>query len=450
MSALLVIDDDLNTCFLLTKLFKKEGFEVTAEVNPLKAIELLKKAPFDLVITDFYMPEMSGLDLLAKVREINSDVDVIVMTAYASIDNAVEAMRKGAYDYIVKPFQKDDLLLSVKRVIEKRRLAEENRYLRAELSRRYSFQNIIGESAKMQSIFAIIEKVASSDATVLLIGESGTGKELVARAIHFSGKRKDKNFVAINCSALPDSLLESELFGHTKGAFTGATENKQGLFEYANGGTLFLDEIADTSPTVQAKLLRVIEDKKMRRLGDHREIEVDVRIITATSRNLRRLIDENAFREDLFYRINVFPINIPPLRDRREDIPLLINHFLKGRKRISAAAVDILMSYHWPGNVRELKNMIERIVIFSDSETIMPDDLPSEVRDTVGKRIDSFLSYQEAKKVMIDRFNQDIISGALRETYGNVTKAAEKLGLDRANLQRLMRKYSISAARFKE
>jgi len=372
------------------------------------------------------------------------------MTAYASIDNAVEAMRKGAYDYIVKPFQKDDLLLSVKRVIEKRRLAEENRYLRAELSRRYSFQNIIGESAKMQSIFAIIEKVASSDATVLLIGESGTGKELVARAIHFSGKRKDKNFVAINCSALPDSLLESELFGHTKGAFTGATENKQGLFEYANGGTLFLDEIADTSPTVQAKLLRVIEDKKMRRLGDHREIEVDVRIITATSRNLRRLIDENAFREDLFYRINVFPINIPPLRDRREDIPLLINHFLKGRKRISAAAVDILMSYHWPGNVRELKNMIERIVIFSDSETIMPDDLPSEVRDTVGKRIDSFLSYQEAKKVMIDRFNQDIISGALRETYGNVTKAAEKLGLDRANLQRLMRKYSISAARFKE
>lgn len=449
MPVILVIDDDLNTCNLLTRLLQKEGLEVTAESSPLNAIELFKKDRFDLVITDFYMPDMNGLELLEKVKEINPDVDVIVMTAFASIDNAVEAMRKGAYDYIVKPFQNDDLILSVKRVIEKRRLAEENRYLRAELSKRYSFHNIIGKSAAMQNIFTLIEKVANSDATVLLIGESGTGKELVARAIHFSGKRRDKNFVAVNCSALPDTLLESELFGHTKGAFTGATESKQGLFEYANGGTLFLDEIADTSPSVQAKLLRVIEDKKIRKLGDNKEIEVDVRIVTATSRNLRRLIDENAFREDLFYRINVFPINIPALRDRKEDIPLLIDHFLKGRKHINSATLDILVNYHWPGNVRELENMIERLVVFSDSDTIMPDDLPLELRDTVCKKINGSMSYSEAKKQVIDKFNQDFISCALRQTGGNVTKAAEKLRLDRANLQRLMRKYGIVSTEYK-
>uniref|UniRef100_UPI002FD87ECE sigma-54 interaction domain-containing protein n=1 Tax=Dissulfurispira sp. TaxID=2817609 RepID=UPI002FD87ECE len=288
-------------------------------------------------------------------------------------------------------------LLSIKRVLEKRRLAEENKYLRAELSKRYNFHNIIGKSPAMQNIFNLIERVADSDATALLIGESGTGKELVARAIHFSGKRKNRNFVAINCSALPDTLLESELFGHTKGAFTGATENKQGLFEYANTGTLFLDEIADTSPPVQAKPLRVIENKKIRKLGDNREIEVDVRIIAATSRNLRKLIDENTFREDLFYRINVFPLNIPSLRERKEDIPLLIEHFLRGRKQMHPSTIDMLINYSWPGNVRELENMIERLVIFSGSDTIMPDNLPSEVKDTVCKKIDSSLSYQEAK-----------------------------------------------------
>jgi DNA-binding NtrC family response regulator len=449
MTRILVIDDDQGTCHLLARILQKEGFEVVAENSPLNAINSFKGNNFDLVITDFYMPEMNGLELLAEIKKINPDVDVIVMTAFASVDNAVEAMKKGAYDYIVKPFQNDDLLLSIKRVLEKRRLAEENKYLRAELSKRYSFHNIIGKSPAMQDIFNLIERVADSDATALLIGESGTGKELVARAIHFSGKRKDKNFVAINCSALPDTLLESELFGHTKGAFTGATENKQGLFEYANGGTLFLDEIADTSPSVQAKLLRVIEDKKIRKLGDNREIEVDVRIITATSRNLRKLIDENTFREDLFYRINVFPLNIPSLRERKEDIPLLIDHFLKGRKRIHSSALDILTNYNWPGNVRELENMIERLVVFTPSETVMPDDLPSEVKDTVCKKINSSLSYQEAKKQVIDEFNQNFIACTLRQTEGNVTKAAEKLKLDRANLQRLMRKYRITSSEYK-
>lgn len=449
MARVLVIDDDLNTCNLLMRVLQKEGFEVTTATTPSKAIESFKSNNFDLVITDFYMPEMNGVQILEEVKRISPDVDVIVMTAYASIDNAVEAMRKGAYDYIVKPFQNDDLILSIKRVLEKRRLAEENRYLRAELSKRYSFHNILGKSRVMQGIFNLIEKVANSDATVLLIGESGTGKELVARAIHFSGKRKDKNFVAVNCSALPDTLLESELFGHVKGAFTGATESKQGLLEYAKGGTLFLDEIADTSPPVQAKLLRVIEDKKIRKVGDNKEIDVDVRIITATSRNLRKLIDDNKFREDLFFRINVFPLNIPPLRDRKEDIPLLVDYFLKDRKRIHPSVLDILMNYHWPGNVRELENIIERLVVFSVSDTIMPDELPVELRDTVCQKVNDSLAYIEAKKQVIDEFNKNFIRKALMQTGGNVTRAAERLKLDRANLQRLMRRYKITPAEFK-
>lgn len=450
MARILVVDDDESTCNLLARILRKEGFHIKTEKSPVDALTSFRGNSFDIVITDFYMPEMNGAELLEEMRKINPDVDVMIMTAFATVDNAVEAMRKGAYDYIVKPFQNDDLLLSIQRVIEKRRLAEENKYLRAELSKKYSFHNILGKTPAMQNIFAVIEKIAGSDATTLLIGESGTGKELVARAIHYSGKRKDKNFVAINCSALPDTLLESELFGHTKGAFTGATENKQGLFEYADGGTLFLDEIADTSPSVQAKLLRVIEDKKIRKLGENKEVEVDVRIITATSRNLRKLIDENTFREDLFYRINVFPLNIPPLRERKEDIPLMIEHFLKGRKRIDSNALDILMNYRWPGNVRELENMIERLVVFSVSDTIMPEDLPAEVKDIVCKKIDDSLSYQEAKKRVMEEFNQNFIAHTLKQTGGNVTKAAEKLGIDRANLQRLMRKYGITSSEYKE
>lgn len=307
MARILVVDDDPGSCNFLSRLLEKEGFEVEAKDVPSEALALFRRNPFDLVITDFYMPGMNGLELLLEIKKEDAGTDVIMMTAHASVDNAVDAMRKGAYDYIVKPFQADDLLLSIGRVLEKRRLAEENRFLRAELGNKYAFHNILGRSPSMQKLFASIKKVADSEATVLLVGESGTGKELVARAVHFSGKRGLKNFVAVNCSALPDTLLESELFGHTKGAFTGATEIKQGLMEYANGGTLLLDEIADTSPVVQAKLLRVMEDKKIRKLGDNREVEVDVRIITATSKDLRKLIGDNAFREDLFYRINVFP-----------------------------------------------------------------------------------------------------------------------------------------------
>jgi DNA-binding NtrC family response regulator len=450
MVRILVVDDDQAIGQLLSRILRKEaGIEVTVESSPLSALKAFEKSPFDLVITDFYMPDMTGGELLPAIKKINPGTDVIVMTAFASVDNAVEAMKNGAYDYIVKPFQNDDILLSIRRVLEKRRLAEENRFLREELSKKYSFHNIIGTSPVMEKLFASIRKVANSDATVVLIGESGTGKELVSRAIHFSGKRKDRNFVAVNCSALPDTLLESELFGHTKGAFTGAAENKQGLFEYANGGTLFLDEIADTSPSVQAKLLRVIQDRKIRKLGDNKEIGVDVRIITATSKDLRKLIDENTFREDLFYRINVFPLTIPPLRQRKEDIPLMVEHFLKSRKQMHPATLDILTKYNWPGNVRELENIVERLVVFSAGDTIMPEDLPAETRDISCKTIDMHLSYADAKQRVLDEFNENFIRKALLQTEGNVTKAAEKAKLDRANLQRLMRKHGIISSEFK-
>ncbi len=450
MARILVIDDDIVTCTLFSRVLQKEGMEVATENNPLAALDYCKNNDIDIVITDFYMPEMNGLELLAEIKKMQKDVDVIVMTAYATVDNAVEAMKKGAYDYLVKPLSNDDLIMSIGRVLEKRRLKQENEYLRAELSKKDSFHNIIGKSAAMRKIFDLIEKVADSTATAILLGESGTGKDLVARAIHDAGKRKNKNFVAVNCSALPDTLLESELFGHVRGAFSGATDNKQGLLEYANGGTLFLDEIADTSPSVQAKLLRVIEDKKIRRLGENKEVVVDVRIITATSKNLRRLIDENTFREDLFYRINVFPLNIAPLRERREDIPLLVGYFLKDRKRLHPSALEKLINYDWPGNVRELENMIERLVIFSGTDTIMPEDLPAELNNVFCNNLASDLSYHEAKKRMLNEFHKSFISKKLMETNGNVTKAAERIKLDRANFQRLMRRYLIVPEEYKK
>jgi DNA-binding NtrC family response regulator len=445
-----VVDDDAATCSLLSRILQKEGLEVVSENNPSNAVNLFRNDNFNVVITDFYMQEMNGSELLQELKKINPDIEVIVMTAFATVENAVDAMKKGAYDYVVKPFSNDDLLISVRRVMEKIKLTEENKQLRAELTKKYSFHNIIGKSQVIQKTFALTEKVADSDAAVLLLGESGTGKELVARAVHFSGKRKNKNFVAVNCSALPDTLLESELFGHIKGAFTGATESKQGLFQYADGGTLFLDEIADTSSSVQAKLLRIIEDKKIRKLGDNKEIEVDVRIITATSKNLKNLIDEKTFREDLFYRINVFPLSIPPLRERKEDIPLLIEHFLKERKRIRPSVIDILTNYNWYGNVRELENVIERLVVFSNSDTITEDDLPAEIKDSACKNMDCALSYHDARQNILNDFNKNFISCTLRQTGGNVTKAAERLGMDRANLQRLMRKYGIASSEYKQ
>lgn len=449
MARIIIIDDDLNTCTLLSRLLSKEGHEVSAYQNPKNALESMDSAVTDLVITDISMPEMNGIEVLEEVRKTAPAIDVIMITAFASVESAVDALRKGAYDYVVKPFQNDDLLQSVGRVLEKRGLYEENIYLKAEISRRFGKSNIVGISDSMQEVFSKIEKVAESDATVSILGESGVGKELVAKAIHLSGSRKGKRFVALNCSALPENLLESEIFGHIKGAFTGALESKQGLFEYAGGGTLFLDEVGDTPVSVQSKLLRAIEDKKIRPVGDNREVGVDVRIITATSKDLKQLIADGAFREDLFYRINVIPLSIPPLRERREDIPVLLNHFLKKGKRICSGALDIMTSYSWPGNVRELENMVERILLFCNGPEIEVHDLPEELLKTVNL---SFIneSYADARKKAVDSFNISIIKSALKRSAGNVTRAARSLEMDRANFQRLLRKYSVDPSVFRD
>lgn len=449
MTKILIVDDDSATCQLLRRLLEKAGFQAHTENRPSAALALAVAEPFDLLITDYFMPEMTGTELFTALRKDRPDTDVIMMTANASIGNAVDAIRKGAYDYIVKPFQTDDFLLAVERVLEKRRLEQENRALREALASRSRFGRLIGASLPMEKVFSAVRKVAESDATVLITGESGTGKELVARAIHDGGQRKQYPFIAVNCSALPDTLLESELFGHLKGAFTGATENRQGLLAAANRGTLFLDEIADTSSAIQAKLLRVIEDKVVRRLGETRETSVDVRIIAATGRDLKDLIARNLFREDLYYRINVVPIMLPPLRERREDIPLLVEHFFGMRKKVHPAALDALVHYAWPGNVRELANVVERLVLFSEGPVVMTDDLPAEMQTSLCSQGLGDLGYQEARARVLEEFNASIVRNALMQTEGNVSRAAERLGLDRANFQRLMRRCGITSSEFK-
>lgn len=446
---LLIVDDDHVFCSALTRHFEKE-YAVSGFSDPNEAVRSIRGNPVDVVLTDLSMPGLDGLEVLKTVKAGFPDTDVIVMTAYANVDSAVEAMKRGAYDYIVKPFAVDELSLHLKNLFEKRRLFEENIQLKKFIDTKYRPENIVGESDAMKKVYRFIERASQMDATVLITGESGTGKELVARALHFSGKRKDKRFVSINCSAIPETLLESELFGHKKGAFTGAVSDKKGLFEHASGGAIFLDEIADAPLSIQAKLLRVLQERSFRPVGGSEEISADVRVICATNKDIREEIRQNRFREDLYYRINVVSVHLPPLRERRDDVPLLINLFLDGRKKIHPKSVTMLCQYNFPGNIRELKNFIDRLVTFSDSDTIMPEDLPPEVLRMVYIADDEGLAYNEAKRKIVDEFSRVIISRSLLKHDGNVSKAAEELKLDRANLQRLMRRYRISSRGFKE
>jgi two-component system NtrC family response regulator len=445
---LLIIDDDQVFCRMLTKHFGEE-YAAAGFSDPSQGIVYFRENRVDVVLTDLSMPGMDGMEVLRLVKSESPDTGVIIMTAYGKVETAVEAMKKGAYDYIIKPFATDELDLLLKNLFEKRRLIEENADLRRFVETTYRPGNIIGESEEMKEVYRFIERVSQTDATVLVTGESGTGKELVARAIHFSGKRKGQRLVTVNCSAIPETLLEAELFGHEKGAFTGAVGSRKGFFEYADGGTILLDEIADTQPAIQAKLLRVLQERSFTPLGGNRETPVDVRIIAATNRNLGELIRQNKFRADLYYRINVLTIHLPPLRERKGDIPLLVRHFLAGKKKIHPAALSMLSHYGWPGNVRELKNLIERMVTFTDSDTITQDDLPPEIQKMACLLDDGVQSYGDAKKRITDEFNRAIISRALLNNEGNVTKAAEELRLDRANFQRLMRKYEIASAEFR-
>lgn len=397
MENILVVDDEESMRDFLGIVLKQEGHSVTMAEDGESAIRLIQKEAFDLVLTDVKMPKRSGMEVLKAVKAASPDTLVLMITAFASTETAIEAMKEGAYDYLAKPFQIEEVKLIIRNALEKRRLRIENRLLKRKLKGFATIEDIVGRSGAMHSVFQVVRKVADTHSNVLILGESGTGKELVAQAIHSNSLRKDKPFVTVNCSTLPEPLLESELFGHMKGSFTGAYANKPGLFEVANGGTLFLDEIGDTPPAIQVKLLRVLEEKEFRRIGGTQNVHVDVRIIAATHKDLEKAVADGTFREDLYYRLDVIPIHLPPLRERLEDIPLLVTHFLtlmnsafdKKIRAVTPEAMKVLQAHDWRGNVRELENVIERVVALTTGETIEPKDVieclqkPAMVKDFI-------------------------------------------------------------------
>ncbi len=439
---LLVVDDEQSLVSFLELLFQEEGYEVETAGSIAEAREKLDQA-FDLVLCDIMMADGNGLDLLREIHDRKTGGDkppaVIMMTAYTSTRSAIEAMKAGAYDYISKPFDVDEIKVVCNRALEQAELKDENVYLRRELKQKYHFGNIVGRSPRMRAVFTLVDRVARTSSTVLVQGESGTGKELIARAIHFSGGRSEQRFLSINCGAMPENLLESELFGHVKGAFTGAVKEKPGLFQEADGGTLFLDEIGDMTPAMQVKLLRVLQEKTVRRVGGSREETVDVRIISATNRDLETMVERDEFREDLYYRINVIPVKLPPLRERREDIPLLVEHFLERygeeldleERRLSVEAMRALEAYDWPGNVRELENVLERAVALSTSTVLRRADLPRHVLG--GTRDDLAAATLPAEGLDLEEHLEAVRSTLMRQALersgGVQTRAAELLGM---------------------
>jgi DNA-binding NtrC family response regulator len=425
-------------------LFEGEGHSVDTALDGAEAVEFLNTGFYEIVITDLRMPRKDGLEILKIAKQKSGETEVILITAYASAQSAVAAMKLGAYDYVIKPFENDELLFLVNRILEKRTLIEENKRLRQKLEGRFSFSNIIGHSARLQEVFRLVEKVAGTSATVLLRGESGTGKELIAQAIHYNSSRKDKPFIVVNCGALPENLLESELFGHEKGAFTGAIARKKGFFELADQGTIFLDEVGDLSSPLQVKLLRVLQNKTLTRVGGTETIVVDVRVIAATNRDLEKARQENEFREDLFYRLNVFPIFLPPLRERMDDIEELTYHFLKksGRDRgsISREAMDMLKSYCWRGNIRELENAVERATILAGDGGINTEHLPCEICSHSARTYSIEIPDQG---IILEDLEKELLNQALLKAHGNKTRAAELLGITRRALYSRMERYGM-------
>lgn len=441
---ILVIDDDKEMCSLLEEVLKGEGFSLTTITNSGEAIKLLKKEEFDVVITDLMMEGLKGLELLQESKRIAPLTPVIIITAFGTIESAIKAMKMGAYDYITKPFPLDELILTVKKAMETRILKEEVTRLKREVTFRYQFHNIIGRSNSMQKIYDLIERIRDSSSNVLITGESGTGKELVAKAIHYSGKRKDGQFVAVNCAAIPATLLESELFGYRKGAFTDAKADKKGLIFVAHEGTLFLDEITEMAYPLQAKLLRVIEEKKVRPLGDTQSYPVDLRIIATSNQDIKTLIQNGKFREDLYYRLKVVDIEMPPLRERKEDILLLAENFLKrfsketGKEVVgfSEEVKKIMLNYSWPGNVRELENVTERAIILSKNKIIHLEDLPPSMTPKVEE---DAIEKALRERLSLDQLEKEYIRKILVQVGGNKSRAAEILGLDRKTLYRKLK-----------
>ena len=436
---LLIVDDEASLLDFLSILFQDEGYEVTTARSVEEARRRLDAGSPDLVLCDILMPDGNGLDLLREIKTGDGSPPVIMMTAYTSTKSAIEAMKLGAADYVSKPFDVDELKIVAQKALERAELADENVYLRRELEQKYTFNNIIGKSSRMQAIFALIERIARTSSTVLIHGESGTGKELIARAIHFASPRSNRRFLSLNCGAMPENLLESELFGHERGAFTGAVRDKKGLFQEADRGTLFLDEIGEMTPTMQVKLLRALQERVVRKVGGTAEETVDVRIITATNQDLESRLQTGEFREDLYYRINVLPIHLPPLRQRREDVPLLVDFFLQKYSRqmelaprqISIEAMHILEAYDWPGNVRELENLIERVLALSHAETITTRDLPVHLLTNRRTNPDLIQLPEEGLdlEAYLESIRAQLMMQALERTNGVQTQAAELLGM---------------------
>jgi len=438
---ILVVDDEEVMRTSLSEWLKEDDYEPVAVESGMKAIEEVKKQYFSAALVDLKMPKLDGIQTMHKLREIQEDIQVVIITAYATVDTAVQAIKEGAYDYIPKPFNPDEITLLIKKIIEHQKLIEENIQLRKELKKSYKFEDIVGKSHKMQDVFEFIKSIAESKSTVLIYGETGTGKELIARSIHNISKREGE-FIPVACAALPETLLEAELFGYEKGAFTDAKEKRVGKLELANNGTLFLDEIGDMDMKIQVDLLRFLQDKKIRRLGGKDLISLDVRVVAATNKDLKKLVKESKFREDLFYRLNVIKINLPTLIERKEDIPLLIYHFIekyniennKQIKEISEEALNILTNYNYPGNVRELENIIEHAVVVSKSNLIKGDDLPDYIKEKE-EIFKEDLSLEELErrhmKTILNKYNF------------NIQKSAEILGIDRVTLYRKIDKYNI-------
>ena len=453
---ILVVDDERSMRELLAIVLRREGYEVLLAENGRAAIALLEREPVDLLISDIKMPDLSGVDVLRAAKKIDRDILGIMITAFASTDTAVEAMRLGACDYISKPFDVDLLKMKVREKIENRQLKQENLLLKRTLGLSHQFANIIGRSEGMLAVFKMVETVARTNSTILLTGESGTGKGLVAQAVHFNSLRREKPMVALNCGAMPEALLESELFGHMRGAYTSADSNKKGLLEVAEKGTIFLDEIGEMSAVMQVKLLRVLQERRFRRVGGLEELTADIRVIAATNQDLTRLIAEGRFREDLFYRINVIPISLPPLRERREDIPLLADHFLakyaeqmdKAITGISRDALELLVQYDWPGNIRELENVLERAVALEATPTVLSDSLPANIRGdrARGSAQPPAEGLPDAGfdlEAHVKEIERGYIAEALKRAGGVQVKAAELLGMSFRSFRYYVKKYNL-------
>jgi DNA-binding NtrC family response regulator len=465
MESVLIIDDDISVRDVLKNLFESENFSVTVAMDGETGIEKLNQQKFDLFITDLVMPNTGGIDVLNKVKSTpNAATPCIVITAFGTIKTAVDAMKLGAFDYVTKPFRLDEMLLVARRAMEMAKLRDENVKLKRELKGKYNFHGIVGTSFEMQKVYSLIEKIADTDSTVLITGESGTGKELIAKTIHYNSSRSQNNFVPINCAAIPKDLLESELFGHERGAFTGAVSTRVGRFELANGGTLFLDEIGELDPSMQVKLLRVLQEREFERVGSTKTIKVDVRILAATKKDLEEETKEGRFREDLYYRLNVIPLHLPSLRERKEDIPLLVDNFLnkyssrkeKPSPAITKEAMNYLITHEWKGNVRELENLMERFVILKAGEKIYPQDLPERFfhgrkEGTPGAvkspfRDDIVLTKEGIDlNEFLDEYERKLIMQALKLSGGVKSKAAGLLGLNRTTLVEKLKKKGILA-----